>query len=107
MGYFQEACEREVIINFDDASDMANLYTANKVWIRKMDKLVAEHPESFKFRRQETYKGEVIAKDYTFPKRFVSIRTKDVKRNMTDEQRKRAGDRLRAMRTGHITLSDV
>lgn len=76
MGYFQEACEREVIINFDDASDMANLYTANKVWIRKMDKLVAEHPESFKFRRQETYKGEVIAKDYTFPKRFVSIRTR-------------------------------
>lgn len=64
MGYFQEACEREVIINFDDASDMANLYTANKVWIRKMDKLVAEHPESFKFRRQETYKGEVIANRY-------------------------------------------
>lgn len=105
MGYFQEASEREVIISFDDGSDMANLYTANKVWIRKMDKLVEEHPESFKFRRQETYKGEVIAKDYTFPKRFVSIRTKDIERTITDEQRKRASDRMRAMRASHNTVS--
>lgn len=107
MGYFQEASEREVIINFDDGSDMANLYTANKVWIRKMDKLVAEHPENFKFRRQETYKGEVIAKDYTFPKRFISIRSKDIERNMTDEQRKKASDRMKAMRTVHNTSAKV
>lgn len=94
MGYFQEACEREVIINFDDASDMANLYTANKAWIRKMDKLVAEHPENFKFRRQETYKGEVIAKDYIFPKRFITIRTKDIKLNLTDEEKAKRAKRL-------------
>ena len=107
MRYFQEACEREVIINFDDGSEMANLYTANKVWIRKMDKLVAEHPESFKFRRQETYKGEVIAKDYIFPKRFISIRTKDTKLNLTDEQRKLMSDRMKAMRDKHKANSTV
>lgn len=95
MGYFQEPSEREVIINFDDASDTANLYTANKAWIRKMDKLVAEYPENFKFRRQETYKGEVIAKDYTFPKRFITIRTKDVKYNLTDEEKAQRTERLR------------
>lgn len=105
MGYFQEASEREVIINFDDASDMANLYTANKAWIRKMDKLVAEHPENFKFRRQETYKGEVIAKAYIFPKRFITVRTKDTKLDLTDEQRKAMSDRMKAMHAKRKTNS--
>lgn len=93
--YHQEPCERETIISFDDGSDMANLYTANKVWLRKMDKLVAEHPENFKVRRQETYKGEVIAKDYIFPKRFISIRTKDIKINLTEEEKAKRAQRMR------------
>lgn len=73
MNYHQSAAEQEVIINFDRTGDEANLYTADPVWIKKLDKLVSEHPESFKVRRQETYQGEAIAKDYTFPKRFITL----------------------------------
>ena len=48
MGYSQGLYEREVIIRFSDADSEANLYTASPVWIRKFDKLVAEHPENFR-----------------------------------------------------------
>ncbi len=98
MNYHQSAAEQEVIINFDRAGDEANLYTADPVWIRKMDKLVAEYPESFKVRRQETYQGEVIAKDYIFPKRFITLRTKDVETKITEEERTRRSERMKAMR---------
>ena len=66
MGYSQGLYEREVIIRFSDADSEANLYTASPVWIRKFDKLVAEHPENFREVKKETYQGKVIAKDYTF-----------------------------------------
>jgi len=97
MGYSQGTYEREVIIRFSDADSEASLYTANPVWIRKFDKLVAEHPENFREVKKETYQGKVIAKDYTFPKRFLSVRSRDVKQNLTDEQRKTISDRMKAM----------
>ena len=37
--------EQEVSINFNAAEDTADLYTANPVWIRRMDKLVEANPE--------------------------------------------------------------
>ncbi len=103
MGYSQGAYEREVIIRFSDADSEASLYTANPVWIRKFDKLVAENPEDFREVKKETYQGKVIAKDYTFPKRFLTVRSKDIKQNLTDEQRKAMSDRMKAMRAKHKT----
>ena len=98
MIYHQTAAEQEVIINFDRVGDEANLYTADPAWIRKMDKLVTEYPDTFKVRRQETYKGEVIAKDYTFPKKLISIRKKFRECTLTEEQKKEAVERLAASR---------
>lgn len=86
--------EQEVIINFNAAEDMAELYTADTVWMRKLDKLVEQNPEQFKPGRAETYKGEVVAKRYLFPKRFITIRSKDMKRELTDEQRAELVERL-------------
>ena len=86
--------EQEVIINFNAAEDTAELYTADTVWMRKLDKLVEQNPEQFKPGRVETYKGEVVAKRYSFPKRFITIRSKDMKRELTDEQRAELAERL-------------
>lgn len=47
----------------------------------------------------------MIAKDYTFPKRFLSVRTKDIKRNLTDEQRKEISDQMKTMRAKRKTDS--
>lgn len=87
--------EQETVVNFNAEEDTAELYTADPVMIRKMDKLVEENPEQFSGKVHSTYKGEVYAKKYYFPKRFVSIRTKDIKRNVTEEQREKAREQMK------------
>lgn len=86
--------EQEVVIGFNAEEDAADLYTADPVWIRKLDRLVEQNPEQFKLVRVETCQGDVVSKRYTFPKRFVSVRSKDVKRELTDEQRAELAERL-------------
>ena len=86
--------EQEVTIGFNAAEDMAELYTADPVWMRKLDKLVEQNPEQFKPGRVETCKEEIVAKRYSFPKRFITIRSKDVKRELTDGQRAELAERL-------------
>lgn len=83
--YHQSKYEQEVTIGFNAAEDTAEIYTADPVWIRKMDKLVQQNPEQFRPGRVETYQGEIVAKRYTFPKRLISIRSKE--RRLTEEQR--------------------
>lgn len=86
--------EQEVIINFNAEENETSLYTANPVWIRKMDKLIEQNPEQFRQGRVERVKGEIVSKEYFFPKRFVSIRSKDLKRNLSEEQRKELAERM-------------
>lgn len=90
--------EQETIITFNAAEDTAELYTADPVYIRKLDKLTEKNPEQFKPGQVETYQGEIVAKRYIFPKRFISIRSKDVKRKLSEEQRKELAERLKAVR---------
>lgn len=83
--YHQSKYEQEVTIGFNAAEGTAEIYTADPVWIRKMDKLVQQNPEQFRPGKVETYQGEIVAKRYTFPKRLISIRSKE--RRLTEEQR--------------------
>ena len=87
--------EQETIISFNAAEDTAELYTADPVYIRKLDKLREGNPEQFKLGKVETYQGKIVAKRYIFPKRFISIRSKDIKRELTEKQRKKLVERLR------------
>ncbi len=97
-------CEQEVIIRFDAEEGLANLYTADPAWIRKLDKLAEQNPEQFKLEKIERYKGNVISKSYTFPKRFVTIRSKYVKIILTDEQRAERAAKLRELHRIKSTL---
>ena len=92
--YSLSRTEQEVIIGFNAAEDAAELYTADPVWMRKLDKLVEQNPEQFKEGRQETYQGKVVAKRYMFPKRFITVRSKDKVMNLTEEQKADIGKRL-------------
>lgn len=86
--------EQEVIIGFNAAEDTAELYTVDPVWMRKLDKLVEQNPEQFKEGGQKTYQGKVVAKRYMFPKRFITVRSKDKVMNLTEEQKADIGKRL-------------
>lgn len=88
--------EQETQISFNAAEDTAELYTADPVMIRKMDKLVEENSEQFSSSVHSRYKGKIYAMNYVFPKRFVVIRSKDIVRNVSEEQREKSRERLKA-----------
>ena len=98
MEYHLSKVEQEVVITFNAGEDTADFYTADPVWIRKLDRPVEQNPEQFKPEGTEKYNGKVVAKRYTIPKRFISVRSKAVKRELTEEQRAEIGQRLNKAR---------
>lgn len=58
MGFLK--IEQETQISFNAAEDTAELYTADSVMIRKMNKLVEENPEQFQGKVHSRYQGETL-----------------------------------------------
>ena len=85
--------EQEVCINAMRDEEFATIYCSDRTWITKMDNLVEKSPDLFKVASETDY-----GKTYRFPKRLISIRSSIVTREMTDEQKQLAADRLRNAR---------
>ena len=85
--------EQEMCINAMRDEDFATIYCSDRTWITKMDKLVEKSPNLFEVIAETDY-----GKTYKFPKRLISIRSSIVIREMTDEQKRLAADRLRNAR---------
>ncbi len=60
--------EQEVVINFNADEEMATVYSANPSWLRKMEALAREFPDTFRLIKQTE-----ISKTYEMPKRLVRI----------------------------------
>lgn len=102
MEYKLTRYEQEVVVNFNAEENEASLYSANPAWIRKMDKLVEEYPETFRMYRQEKLYGKVISKSYKFPKDLITIRSKKREYNLTDEQKKERAERLNGKKINSV-----
>ncbi len=85
--------EQEVCINAMRDEEFATIYCSDRTWITKMDKLVEKSPNLFTVIAKTEY-----GKTYKFPKRLISIRSSIVARELTDEQRQLAAERLRNAR---------
>ena len=85
--------EQEICINAMRDEEFATIYCSDRTWVTKMDKLVEKSPDLFKVVSETDY-----GKTYRFPKRLISIRSSIVTREMTDEQKQLAADRLRNAR---------
>jgi hypothetical protein len=85
--------EQEICINAMRNEDFATAYCSDRTWITKMDKLVEKSPNLFTVIAETEY-----GKTYKFPKRLISIRSSIVARELTDEQRQLAAERLRNAR---------
>ena len=85
--------EQELCINAMRDEDFAIAYCSDRTWVTKMDKLVEKSPNLFEVIAETDY-----GKTYKFPKRLISIRSSIVTREMTDEQKQLAADRLRNAR---------
>ena len=58
-----------------------------------MDKLVAKNPQDFSI-----YSEDAFGKTYKFPKRFITIRSKQQKRDLTEEQRELRREQMSKIR---------
>lgn len=85
--------EQEVCINAIRDEEFATAYCSDSTWITKFDKLSEKSPDLFEVIAETDY-----GKTYKFPKRLISIRSSIVTREMTDEQKQLAADRLRNAR---------
>lgn len=84
--------EQETIITTSAAADLAEVYTADPIYIRKMDRLVERDPENYKVKSRNSY-----SVTYTMPKRLLSFR---VPRVLTDEQKEAIAERFRKSKLG-------
>lgn len=85
--------EQEVCINAMRDEDFATAYCSDRTWITKFDKLVEKSPNLF-----EVVSETDCGKTYRFPKRLISIRSSIVTREMTEEQKQLAAERLKNAR---------
>ena len=60
--------EQEVVINFNAEEDTATVYIANPSWLRKMEALAKEFPDTFRLIMHTE-----ISKTYEMPKRLVRV----------------------------------
>ena len=84
--------EKETIINFNEGEDLVEIYTASRRVMTKLDKLCKSHPKSY-----WVISGDGASKTYGCASEgLISFRSGSKKgsRNLTDEQRKAAGERL-------------
>lgn len=84
------AYENETHVTYNDEESEAGVYTCNRALIRRMDGLVASGQAVF-------VRQDEVSKTYKVPKKFVKI-LPTRKSNMTDEQKRIHGDRLRELR---------
>ena len=63
------ALEQETIVNSNLKEKMASVYSADPNVIRKLDKLVAKYPDTYKI-----VKEDEVSKTYEFPKKLMSFR---------------------------------
>jgi hypothetical protein len=78
--------EREVVIQFDEAGDIARVYTASTPWKQKLAKLNKEFPDEYRLIRKDKYGAS-----YEIPKNLISIRRP---RKMTEAQKMAIAKRL-------------
>jgi hypothetical protein len=83
--------EQEVNITFNRDEQTAHLYSSDPIWIRRMDRLVADNPKDFKL-EMETSTG----KSYLFPKKFLRLAKRQLTHELTPEQKEAAKARLLA-----------
>lgn len=77
--------EKETIINWNQESDQADVYTRDEAVMRKLDKLCAEYPDLYK-----KIKETDIDKEYICPKNFIHFKHPSKR---TEEQRQAARER--------------
>lgn len=95
--------EQEVIITTSAADELAEVYTADPIYMRKLDKRVEQDPGNYKVKSRNTYSAT-----YTMPKRLLQFRLPTAPRELTEEQRAELRERMKKhKRLDRIRLASI
>ena len=78
--------EMETMVNYNAAEQTATVYTRDKSVMRRLNRLVADYPDTYKLINQTD-----IDKTYSMPKTYVNYRKPRV---LSDKQREQARQRM-------------
>lgn len=93
MGLAHE--EQETIINFMRDDQYCTVYTTDTTIMTKLDRRVKNTKEWELIKTEYLQDGTLVSKTYKAPKRLISFRSSLTgRRLMTDEEKRRAGERL-------------
>ena len=94
--------EQEVIITTSAADELAEVYTADPIYIRRFDRKVEQDPEHYKVKSRNAYSAT-----YTMPKRLLQVRTPSAPRELTDEQRAELRERMKKLQVARQNKASV
>lgn len=85
------AAEQECVITIDRDTRRARIYASDTRYINKLDKM---------YERVRVHRNcdGITAVEYEVPEKLISFRSGVVKMNLTDEQRRKIGERLNKRR---------
>jgi hypothetical protein len=89
-----ESFERETCMGWNNSIHICQLITFNKTLIRKLDTYCKDYPKEYKKVNDIYIDGVLEAKEYEFPKKFVTIRKPNT-RKMTEQQKQAAAERMK------------
>ena len=87
--------EQETVIVFNEAEQMATIYTHNGKWKRRLSTLLEQRPDDVEFKSDNGSGGAT----YRVPKEWVKV---NPKMRISDEQKRMRTEILR--RYTHVTL---
>ena len=90
--------EQETTISFGRTDELADVWTNDRTMITKLDKLCESAPEYYKCIEvgKAMNDGGIMNKRYKIDKSMLSFRSKKSKPNLTEEQRERLREQMKA-----------
>ena len=90
--------EQETVIQISRNRDTASIWTSDNTQLTRIKRIMRKDPNSYVCTEVTKNKlGEVVGYAFECPKNLIRYRT-SFKRSMSDEQRKRASERLKECR---------
>ncbi len=81
--------EQEVVIQFSADDKFATVYSANPVYIRKLEKLSREFPDDYKLIKKDN-----VSVTYEVSRKLIAFRKPVPPREYTDEERRAFAERF-------------
>lgn len=102
--------EQETVIRFGRDSDECEVYTSDSTVMTRLDKLASEaNKKAPLWTLKEVHYSqshELVAKTYVTNKRLISFRSGILTREMTEEQKAAAAERMRSWRDRKKEVSE-